>query len=108
MRYEAVPRQLGIVDVATGEGAGWVGYWPREWREQDVYGIGWSALPTFQGRGIAGAATRAALDAARDERDRRFVLAYLAVDNGPSNGICREVGCALLGSHESSGRGLRS
>jgi len=99
-RYEQDPKQLKIVAEATGEGVGWVGYWEREWRDQEVYEIGWSVLPAFQGRGIAGAATRAALDAARAERDRRFVHAYPSVDNGPSNGLCRKVGFALLGSHE--------
>ena len=99
-RYEADPRQFRIVDEATGEGVGWVGYWEREWRDEDVYEIGWSVLPAFQGRGIAGAATRAALAAARDDGDRRFIHAYPAVDNGPSNGICRKLGFTLLGPHE--------
>jgi RimJ/RimL family protein N-acetyltransferase len=96
-RYEADPRQFRIVDEATGEGVGWVGYWERD---ADVYEIGWSVLPAFQGRGIAGAATRAALAAARDEGGRRYVHAYPSVDNGPSNGICRKLGFTLLGSRE--------
>ena len=99
-RYEQDRRQLRIVDVASGEGIGWVGYWDREWRDQDVYEIGWSVVPEFQGRGIAGAATRGALDAARAERDRRFVHAYPAVENGPSNGLCRKLGFELLGVHD--------
>ena len=99
-RYEQDPRQLRIVDVASGEGIGWVGYWEREWRDVDVFEIGWSVVPEFQGRGIAGAATRGALDAARAERYRRFVHAYPAVENGPSNSLCRKVGFELLGAHE--------
>jgi RimJ/RimL family protein N-acetyltransferase len=99
-RYEQDGRQLRIVDVATGEGVGWVGYWEREWLDRDVYEIGWSVLPEFQGRGIASAATRGALDAARTDGDRRFVHAYPSVENGPSNGICRKVGFELLGEHE--------
>jgi RimJ/RimL family protein N-acetyltransferase len=86
--------------VAGGEEAGWVGYWEREWRDEDVFEIGWSVVPEFQGRGIAGAATRGALDAARAERDRRFVHAYPGVENGPSNSLCRKVGFELLGAHE--------
>ena len=35
-RYEQDPRQLRIVDDATGEGIGWVGYWDREWRGGDI------------------------------------------------------------------------
>ena len=98
-RYEQDPRQLRIVDAATGEGIGWVGYWEREWRDADVYEIGWSVLPGHQGRGVATQATRGALDAARTEGGRRYVHAYPSVDNGPSNGICRKVGFELLGSH---------
>jgi RimJ/RimL family protein N-acetyltransferase len=93
-RYEQDPRQLRIVDVASGEGIGWVGYWERD---PDVYEIGWSVLPAHQGRGIAGAATRGALDVARAEGGRRYVHAYPSVDNGPSNGICRKLGFELLG-----------
>jgi RimJ/RimL family protein N-acetyltransferase len=100
-RYEQDPRQLRIVDAATGEGIGWVGYWEREWRGADVYEIGWSVLPGHQGRGVASQATRGALAAARTESGRRYVHAYPSVDNGPSNGICRKVGFELLGSHAS-------
>jgi RimJ/RimL family protein N-acetyltransferase len=96
-RYEQDPRQLRIVDEATGEGIGWVGYWEREWRDMDVYEIGWSVLPGFQGRGIASQATRGALDAARADGDRRYVHAYPSVENAPSNGVCRKVGFELLG-----------
>ena len=99
-RYEQDPRQLRIVDEATGQGIGWVGYWDREWRDMDVYEIGWSVLPGHQGRGVASQATRGALDAARAEGGRRYVHAYPSVDNGPSNGICRKVGFELLGPYE--------
>jgi RimJ/RimL family protein N-acetyltransferase len=96
-RYERDPRQLRIVDVATGEGVGWVGYWERG---EEIFEIGWSVLPAHQGRGIASAATKGALDAARSEHDRRYVHAYPSVENGPSNGICRKLGFELLGSEE--------
>ena len=100
-RYEqADSKQFRIVDEETGAGVGWVGYWERERRDEPVYEIGWSVLPAFQGRGIAGAATRAALEIARSEGERRYVHAYPSVDNGPSNGLCRKVGFTLLGEHE--------
>jgi RimJ/RimL family protein N-acetyltransferase len=99
-RYEQDPRQLRIVDEESGEDIGWVGYWEREWREMDVYEIGWSVLPGFQGRGIASQATRGTLDAARAENERRYVHAFPGVENGPSNGICRKVGFELLGPYE--------
>jgi RimJ/RimL family protein N-acetyltransferase len=91
-------KQFKIVDEASGEGVGWVGYWERDWRDDQVYEIGWSVIPAFQGRGIAGSGTRQVLERARAERERRFVHAYPSVDNAPSNAICRKVGFELLGA----------
>jgi RimJ/RimL family protein N-acetyltransferase len=100
-RYEQPDsKQFKIVDEATGEGAGWVGYWEREWRGDQVYEIGWSVIPAFQGMGIAGSATLQAIALARAEQDRRFVHAYPSVDNAPSNAVCRKLGFVLLGPHE--------
>lgn len=100
-RYEQPDsKQFKIVDEATGEGVGWVGYWERNWRGEQVYEIGWSVLPAFQGRGIAGAATREAIAIARSEKKRRFLHAYPSVDNAPSNAICRKLGFSLLGPCE--------
>jgi RimJ/RimL family protein N-acetyltransferase len=89
-----------IVDEATGEGAGWVGYWEREWHDEQVYEIGWSVIPAFQGRGIARLATAQAIAVARSEHRHRFVHAFPAVDNAPSNGICRRLGFTLLGEYD--------
>jgi RimJ/RimL family protein N-acetyltransferase len=86
--------------VADGEPVGWVGYWERAWRDQDVYETGWSVLPAFQGRGIAAAATALALDHARAGGRRRFVHAFPNVDNAPSNAICRRLGFTLLEERE--------
>jgi RimJ/RimL family protein N-acetyltransferase len=90
-------RQFRIVDEAAGEAAGWVGYWEREWRGEDVYETGWSVLPEFQGRGIAGAATLEVIAKARSEGGRRYLHAFPSVDNAPSNAICRKAGFTLLG-----------
>jgi RimJ/RimL family protein N-acetyltransferase len=100
-RYEQPgSKQFKIVDEATGEGVGWVGYWERDWRDEQIYEIGWSVLPAFQGRGIAGSATHEAIALARSERKRRFLHAYPSVDNAPSNAICRKLGFTLLGASE--------
>lgn len=100
-RYELPDsKQFKIVDEATGEGVGWVGYWERDWKGEQVYEIGWSVLPAFQGRGIAGSATQAVIDIARSERTHRFVHAYPSVDNAPSNAICRKLAFTLLGPCE--------
>lgn len=89
--------QFKVLDAATGEGLGWVGYWERRWLQRDVYEIGWSVLPAFQGRGVGQSATRQAMVSARGQGDRRFMHAYPAVDNLPSNAICRKLGFTLLG-----------
>jgi RimJ/RimL family protein N-acetyltransferase len=89
-------RVFKVVDAATEEAVGWVGYWERSWRDQQVYEIGWSVLPAFQGRGIAGEATAQALADARSSGKHRFVHAFPSVDNAPSNAICRKLGFTLL------------
>jgi RimJ/RimL family protein N-acetyltransferase len=100
-RYEQPgSRQYKIVDAATGEGAGYVGYWEREWRDEQVFEIGWAVTPPFQGRGIAVAATIEAIAIARAERTRRFLHAFPSVQNAPSNAVCRRCGFALLGPNE--------
>jgi RimJ/RimL family protein N-acetyltransferase len=93
-------RQYKIVDEASGEGVGWVGYWERTWRDQEVWEIGWNVLPAFQGRGIATEAAAQVVDMARAEGRHRFLHAYPSVDNAPSNAICRKLGFTLLGDHE--------
>jgi len=96
-RYlEAESGLFKVVDEETGDGAGWVGYWPRSWRDDEVYEIGWSVLPAFQGRGIAGAATAQAIERARAEQKHRFVHAFPSVENAASNAICRKLGFTLV------------
>jgi RimJ/RimL family protein N-acetyltransferase len=89
-------RVFKVVDEATGKAVGWVGYWERHWRDQQVYEIGWAVLPAFQGRGIAGLATAQALADARTGGKHRFVHAFPSIDNAPSNAICRKLGFTLL------------
>ncbi len=84
-----------VVDE-TGDAVGSVGFWEREWRGQKVYEIGWSVLPEFQGRGIAGHATEQAIELAREEGKHRFLHAFPSVDNAPSNAICRKLGFTFL------------
>jgi RimJ/RimL family protein N-acetyltransferase len=97
-RYEKPDsKQFKIVVAATGEGVGWVGYWDREWRGEDVYEIGWAVLSPWQGRGFAAAATFEAIAMARSDGKRRFVDSYPSVENAPSNAICRKLGFTLLG-----------
>jgi RimJ/RimL family protein N-acetyltransferase len=87
--------------IAVGfEAVGSVGYWEKQWRDGLVYETGWSVLPGFQGRGIATKATGLVIERARLENRYRFLHAFPAVDNAPSNAICRKLGFALLEAHE--------
>jgi RimJ/RimL family protein N-acetyltransferase len=97
-RYELLDTgaMFKIVDEASGEPAGSVGYWEKEWRDGTVWETGWMVVPELQGRGIAKEATRQAIDRARAERRHRFLHAFPSVDNGPSNAICRKLGFELL------------
>src|SRR5438552_2326447 len=85
-RYEQLAesgkgRMLKIVDAATGESAGLVGFWEKTWRDEQIYEIGWSVLPAFQGRGIASLATAQAIAIARAEGKHRFLHAFPSVGN---------------------------
>jgi RimJ/RimL family protein N-acetyltransferase len=96
-RYEQPgSRQFRIVESESGAGAGWVGYWEREWQGEPVFEIGWAVIPAFQGRGFAGAATEQAIARARAERTLRHLHAYPGADNGPSNAVCRKLGFMFL------------
>jgi RimJ/RimL family protein N-acetyltransferase len=98
-RYElAGSGMFKIVDEMTGEGVGSVGYWERTWRGEQVYEIGWSVIPSAQGRGIARAAPAQAVAAAAAQRTHRFVHAFPSVHNVRSNAICRALGFTLLGA----------
>jgi RimJ/RimL family protein N-acetyltransferase len=99
-RYERDPQQLRIELAGTGEPAGWVGSWERESRGEQVLEMGWSVLPEMQGRGIARAATEAAIARIRAERPDARLHAYPGVDNAASNALCRSLGFTLLGAYD--------
>jgi RimJ/RimL family protein N-acetyltransferase len=89
-----------IVEAATGEGVGSVGYWDRDEKEGQVYETGWSVLEEFQGRGIATIATAQLIELLRTARKRRYLYAYPSVENGASNAICRKLGFEVVGVTE--------
>jgi RimJ/RimL family protein N-acetyltransferase len=89
-------RMFKIVDEATGEAIGTIGYWDKEWKGEQVYETGWSVIPAFQGRGIAVAATAQAIELARTEGKHRFMHAYPNVENAASNEICRKLGFTFI------------
>jgi RimJ/RimL family protein N-acetyltransferase len=100
-RYERLAdsgtgRMFKIVDTATGEAVGSVGYWERTWHGEQVYEAGWMVLPQYQGRGIASAATAQAIARARADGKHRFLHAFPGVDNPPSNAVCQRLGFTLV------------
>ncbi len=102
-RYERLDggdRMFKIVDVASGAGVGSVGFWAKEWRDEQVYEVGWMVVPEFQGRGIAAAATAQAIELAKRDDKHHFMHAFPNVDNAPSNAICRKLGFELLEAYE--------
>jgi RimJ/RimL family protein N-acetyltransferase len=89
-----------IVDATTGEPAGSVGYWERTLDDAQVYEIGWSVIPAFQGRGMASLAAGQVIAMARSEGKHRFLHAFPSVGNPPSNAICRKHGFTLVEARE--------
>lgn len=46
-RYERLgggDRMFKIIDLATGAGVGSVGFWMKEWRDTQVYEVGWMVV----------------------------------------------------------------
>ncbi|MCB5908011.1 GNAT family N-acetyltransferase [Streptomyces pinistramenti] len=90
-------RMYAIVLLPTGDVAGSIGFWEQAGQNGPVYETGWGVLPEFQGRGIAVAAARAVIDAARAEGRHRALHAFPAVCHAASNAVCRRAGFTLRG-----------
>ncbi|MFC7309987.1 GNAT family N-acetyltransferase [Streptomyces monticola] len=86
--------------TVDGRTTGSIGYWEQEWQGGTVWETGWGVLPEFQGRGIAVAAARLVLDAARTESLHRFVHAFPSTGNPGSNAVCRKAGFHLVGDSD--------
>jgi RimJ/RimL family protein N-acetyltransferase len=93
-------RMFTIVDQASGEAVGSVGYWTRDWDDAQVYETGWSVLPEWQGRGIARRGTTLAIERARRDGIHPLMYAFPSVDNAPSNALCRRLGFTLVETRE--------
>ncbi|TQF05957.1 GNAT family N-acetyltransferase [Kitasatospora acidiphila] len=85
-----------VVLPGTGETAGSIGFWEHESNGAMAWEAGWSVLPEFQGRGVAVAAARAAVEAARAIGTHRYLHAFPSVDHAASNAVCRKAGFELV------------
>ncbi|MFF2496476.1 GNAT family N-acetyltransferase [Agromyces sp. NPDC058064] len=103
-------QQFRITIAGHPEGVGIVGYWQHEWRGAPALESGWSVEAAYRGHGIAPAAVRLMLEAARVAGETLPVHAYPSVDNPASNAVCRKAGFTLLGEEdfEVGGRVLRT
>ncbi len=93
-----------------GPPAGTIGIWEATHRGEAIHETGWTVLPAFQGRGIAGGALEILLERARGEPRFRQLHAFPAIRNAASNALCRRFGFTLLGEldHVYRGRPLRT
>lgn len=88
-----------VLNRAT-DAIGNIGYWDKTWREKIVYEAGWMILPEYQGKGYASAALKLLVERLRREHVHRFLHAFPAVTNGPSNALCRGAGFTNQGECE--------
>lgn len=73
------------------------GFWEKDWQNEIVSETGWFVLPGFQRRGIATQATKLIIDRLKVSHKHRFLHAYPASENVPSNAICHKLGFSLRG-----------
>jgi len=107
--------QRDVADVATGRAeicmiiadeaddspvAGTVSLWTHDVGGERVSEIGWMVLPPFQGKGLAKQAVQALLRRADAQRRWGRIHAFPAIDNSPSNGICRSLRFTFAGVKE--------
>ena len=102
-RYVAAARSDSVYPLTAvlepgGTAVGSVSLWEREWQGKPVYEMGWGIVPEFQGRGLATEAVKEAIEVARNLGRRDAIHAFPAVDNPPSNAVCRKSGFELIGS----------
>jgi RimJ/RimL family protein N-acetyltransferase len=62
--------------------------------------MGWSILPSFQGKGIATIAVKSAIDEAYAEKKCKSIHAFPSIKNPASNAICRKLDFSLISECE--------
>ncbi|MGE6717364.1 GNAT family N-acetyltransferase [Peribacillus frigoritolerans] len=91
---------FSITPFPEAKAAGSVGYWQKVWNDEFVYEIGWSVLPSFQGKGIASHAVKALIEKIKAERNYKYIHAFPSITNPASNAICRKLGFNLISECE--------
>ncbi|WP_430177297.1 GNAT family N-acetyltransferase [Peribacillus simplex] len=91
---------FSIIPFPEAEAVGSVGYWQTLWNNENVYEIGWSVLPSFQGKGIASHAVKALIERIKAERKYKYIHAFPSINNPASNVICRKLKFNLISECE--------
>ncbi|RRN73892.1 N-acetyltransferase [Peribacillus simplex] len=91
---------FSIILFPKAEAAGSVGYWQTIRNDENVYEIGWSVLPSFQGKGIASHAVKALIEKIKAERKYKYIHAFPSIHNEASNAICRKLDFRLTSECE--------
>ncbi|MED4689362.1 GNAT family N-acetyltransferase [Peribacillus frigoritolerans] len=91
---------FSIIPFPEAKAVGSVGYWQKVWNDEIVYEIGWSVLPSFQGKGIASHAVKALIEKIKAERNYKYIHAFPSITNPASNAICRKLGFNLISECE--------
>ncbi|MCD1158928.1 GNAT family N-acetyltransferase [Peribacillus frigoritolerans] len=91
---------FSIIPFPEAKAAGSVGYWQKVRNDEFVYEIGWSVLPSFQGKGIASHAVKALIEIIKAERNYPYIHAFPSITNPASNAICRKLGFNLISECE--------
>jgi RimJ/RimL family protein N-acetyltransferase len=99
---------LKIVPDGMSEAVGTLGVWRSQWRDEDLWEVGWMLLPAFHGRGLASEALGLLIERLRAEPRFDVVHAFPGVTNAPSNALCAKFGFELVerGEVEFDGRPL--
>ncbi|KQL53962.1 GCN5 family acetyltransferase [Heyndrickxia shackletonii] len=82
---------FSIVLLPELESVGSIGYWQTSWKNEDVYEMGWSVLPSHQGKGIATIAAKLMIEEASAHAKYKYIHAFPSIDNPASNAICRKL-----------------
>jgi RimJ/RimL family protein N-acetyltransferase len=93
-------RMFSIVLLPDNETVGSIGYWDSKWNDESIYEIGWSVLPSYQGRGIATAAVIEAIANAITEKKHKYIHAFPSIHNPASNAVCQKLNFQLISDCE--------
>jgi RimJ/RimL family protein N-acetyltransferase len=89
-----------ILPDDSDEPMGSIGFWETEHAGAKVHEMGWFVRREFQGRGVATAAGKLAIEKACALPEATVMHAFPAVSNEASNAICRKLGFELIGPRD--------